>query len=125
MIEESESSEDAGWMAIEEEVLENFSSVKIDVHEAEKDTGNWMLDSGASRHMTYQRSIFIKFTSYCAPIRIANGQQIWSEGRGNVSVEVNGQLIHMTDVLYVCAPTGGKSSVHFRPYTKRIPRFVL
>ena len=91
MVEESEGGEEAGWMAIDEEnVLENVSTVQFDVHGAEKGAGDWMLDSGASRHMTYQRSIFTKFTSYCAPIRMANGQRIWSEGRGNVSVEIDG-----------------------------------
>ena len=99
--EDSESGEDAGWMTIEETVLENVSAVEFDVHEAEKGTGDWMLDSGASCHMTYQRSIFTKFTSYCAPIRIANGQQIWSEGRGSVSIEIDGKVIEMTNVLFV------------------------
>ena len=60
-----------------------------------------MLDSGASRHMTYWRDIFTEYAPYRTAIRIANGQRIWSEGKGNILISIDGTTIRMTDVLYV------------------------
>lgn len=61
----------------------------------------WMLHSDASPPMKYQREIFIKFISYRTSIRIASGQNLWSEGKEKHSIEVNGAVIRMTDVLFV------------------------
>ena len=65
----------------------------IEVFEKAEGTGDWMLDSGASPHMTHDRNLFTKSERYCIPVRIANGDRTWSEGRGNVSVEINGRDI--------------------------------
>lgn len=51
--------------------------------------------------MTYLRDVFTKHTPYCTAVRIANGQRIWSEGKGNISIEIDSIIIRMTDVLFV------------------------
>ena len=43
---------------IEKEILETSEEV-------DKLVNAWMLDSGASRHMTYQRNISTEIISYC------------------------------------------------------------
>lgn len=41
------------------------------------------------------------FISYCTSIRIASGQNLWSEGKGKGSIEIDGAVIRMTGVLFV------------------------
>jgi hypothetical protein len=44
----------------------------------------WCSDSGATSHMTPHRVWFKEYTPYVVPIRIANGDIIYSEGMGSV-----------------------------------------
>lgn len=53
--------------ADDEEVFEYVPFLETNVHEVEDSTGDWMLDSGASRHMTHLRKIRVlsHLRSYC------------------------------------------------------------
>ena len=61
----------------------------------------WVIDSGASRHMTANRTLFTNFTLQVSWVTIANGVKIKSPGRGDVAVELDGKEFTLTDVLYV------------------------
>lgn len=64
----------------------------------------WLLDSGASSHMTFCAADFESYRSLMAPIDIgiANGQKMTAVGVGNVRLQLtNGSQIVMQDVLLV------------------------
>jgi transposase InsO family protein len=66
----------------------------------------WLIDSGASSHMTYSKSFFTKFDeSFRGSVTVANGEKVEFIGRGNVqlNVFVGNQkfLVNLTDVLLV------------------------
>lgn len=67
----------------------------------------WFLDSGASRHMSPNKSWFTEFESLTEPtqIKVGNGDTIWATGKGVIDVKVfNGSTWsrkHLSGVLYV------------------------
>ncbi|GMF65420.1 unnamed protein product [Phytophthora lilii] len=64
----------------------------------------WLLDSGASCHMTDERDDFDDFRELAAPITItvASGEPLDAEARGTVRFTLqNGSTVTLTDVLYV------------------------
>lgn len=146
-----EDSEDAGWMAIDDEDgTENFSMTNdwdcdqttddwdqttddwdqttediitnpedfcMAVTTYKKPFNNatvsdeWIIDSGASRHMTPMRSIFTKLNPTRISVTIANGEKLRAEGLGEISISIDGQNIRMTDVLYVPGLDGNLLSI--------------
>ena len=73
---------------------------------AKKSSENlWLLDSGASVHVTHEFSAFITGTLRRAPgkgIRVANGKRIAAKGIGDVRISLPGiPSIVLKDVLYV------------------------
>lgn len=104
--------EDEGWMAIDEDVGVEVKSLSFEaenptgasrfgLEHLKADTTSWMLDSRASRHMTYQQSLFTKSTPCHTSVRIANGQRLWSEGIGEGSINIEGRVIRLSNVLLV------------------------
>ncbi len=67
----------------------------------DKASNEWIIDSGATRHMTPVRSIFTRMSPKQILVTIANGEKLRAEGLGEISVPIDGQRIRMTDVLYV------------------------
>ena len=68
-------------------------------------SSEWCIDSGATRHMTSQRSILTDFQKEkCSRVKTADGKMIRSLGHGNVKLDVavNGvdRPIMVTNVLY-------------------------
>ena len=61
----------------------------------------WIINSGASRHMTPNESIFTSKQSVQTTVTVANGEKLHAQGIGDVKVNINSQLIQMKDVLYV------------------------
>jgi hypothetical protein len=64
----------------------------------------WLLDSGASSHMTGVRSFFTDIRSLANPIviTVANGERLKATGIGTVQVRDEEQVrVKLTDVLYV------------------------
>ena len=80
----TDDSEDSAWMA-----------------QNSQPSSGWVIDSGASRHMTYNKAIFTNMRPYRTTIRVANGQQLFSAGVGIISTNIDGEDIRMSDVLYV------------------------
>ncbi|XP_055811785.1 uncharacterized protein LOC129881690 [Solanum dulcamara] len=65
-------------------------------------TNFWLIDSGCTNHMTYDKSLFeeIKPTEIFK-VRIENGDQILVEGKGTVVIKTSSGNKKISDVLYV------------------------
>ena len=68
----------------------------------------WMIDSGATRHMTYSRDVFSEYVQLKTPrvVKTANNGLVYGFGIGNVHVQVftddlRVETLVLTDVLYV------------------------
>lgn len=66
----------------------------------------WILDSGASAHMSYKREYFVDFHKYVGPpLKLGNQETLEVNGQGNILIEkyVNGQweTSILKNVLYV------------------------
>ncbi|OWZ03488.1 polyprotein [Phytophthora megakarya] len=71
---------------------------------AETYTASWLLDSGASSHMTGDRTDFTVFEELASTltITVANGERLPAQGKGTVKfVLEGGRTVCMTDVLYI------------------------
>lgn len=67
-------------------------------------SSTWLLDSGASSHMTTDRNDFSEYRPLTEPIEImvANGQRVAAIGMGTVRVNFTGGVrVKLTDVLHV------------------------
>lgn len=64
---------------------------------------DWFVDSGATSHMTNRSDWFSDLKQESAPksITVANGQQIPSEGKGTISLNMFGNVKQISDALYV------------------------
>jgi len=72
----------------------------------EGESGDWILDSGATHHMSSQRELFTNFKTHTASISIANGGTIKATGIGEIWITVwnckgDGTPICLQEVLYV------------------------
>lgn len=65
----------------------------------------WILDSGASDHMSSQRDRFADFVENQTGVRVANGEIMVSQGKGTMWINIdNGESItrqKLKDVLYI------------------------
>jgi len=62
----------------------------------------WMIDSGCTNHMTYERNLFKEFIPMeNKKVRIGNGDCIPAKGKGFVSTKINSGTKIISDVLYV------------------------
>lgn len=67
----------------------------------------WLIDSGASDHMTHRKEWFCEYTEFKVPVyvKIGNGEQIEALGKGNIKIEtsVDNKRIPgvLTNVLFV------------------------
>ena len=94
---ESDESEDA-WMVKEDDQDDQACIARKGQDES---LNAWIIDSGASRHMTPNGNIFTSKRSIKAAVTVANGENLHAKGVGNVSFDIEGQNIRMTDVLHV------------------------
>jgi hypothetical protein len=65
----------------------------------------WVVDSGASRHMTYYKEAFIKYSALQEPITIltANGTKLQAIGQGTVVLRVLRNGVVTSLIAVVCA----------------------
>lgn len=65
----------------------------------------WIMDSGASAHMTFQREYFSEFKEYHSQLNLGNEQEVEVKGQGCVTIErlINGrwEVSRLEDVLHV------------------------
>ncbi|KAJ9518715.1 hypothetical protein QJQ45_018704 [Haematococcus lacustris] len=90
--------------------------------------GEWVIDSGCSRHLTPHRELLHDYQPLHEPhhIIVANGSRIKAQGQGVVCFEGAGGAMQLLDVLHVPEADGslvsvGKAtraggSVHFTPF---------
>ncbi len=71
-------------------------------------SARWIVDSGATSHMTYQRKLLFNYKVFEQPrmVRLGNGRAMSAEGAGNVALkmllpEQQAYAVILTDVLYV------------------------
>jgi hypothetical protein len=83
----------------------------LNLLEMEKETGGWVIDSGASRSVTGDSSMFQgSLERALGTVTTANGQNLSVEGAGTVDLANNGE-IKMHEVLYVPRVTRNLLSV--------------
>ena len=51
------------------------------------DSGDWVIDSGASRHMTWNQDSFVVYKQKKSWVTVANRARIESPGRGDVVIK--------------------------------------
>ena len=103
-IAEEEEHLDRAWLAVETAERAMRATARPD--------DCWIIDSGASRHMTSNRGIFQALTSRVVPITIANGAEIMAEGIGTVMIDTPRGPVVMEDVLYVPSMQANLLSIH-------------
>jgi hypothetical protein len=65
-------------------------------------TESWLIDSGCTNHMTYDRELFKELDkSVISKVKIGNGAYIEVKGKGTVAIEGHTGLKLISDVLYV------------------------
>ncbi|PHT75806.1 hypothetical protein T459_19328 [Capsicum annuum] len=65
-------------------------------------TNFWLIDSGCTNHMTYNKSLFKELKPIeISKVRIKNGDQILVEGKGTVVIKTSLGNKAISDVLYV------------------------
>jgi hypothetical protein len=78
----------------------------------------WFVDSGATSHMTNDRSSFAEFnSSKSEKVTVANGQYMMSEGVGDGYLHCQSKNIRVKDVLYV--PTLESNLLSVKKLTKQ------
>ena len=63
--------------------------------------GCWIVNSGASHHMTPDRSFFVEIQDYSTDVCLANGKSIKVTGISKAEVCFGGKTLTLKDVLYV------------------------
>ena len=61
----------------------------------------WVLDSGCTRHMTYDRRHFTEFRREAGTVVLADGKILQVNGKGTIEVPIQGRMTPIVDVLYV------------------------
>lgn len=63
----------------------------------------WVLDSGCTRHMTFDRGHFIDFETHAGTVTMADGKTLRVQGGGTIEVPIHGKMTQITGVIYVPA----------------------
>lgn len=61
----------------------------------------WIIDSGATRHMTPNRSLFTTIQPINTRVTVASGEMLRAHGIGEVKVSLGGHITRMKEVLHV------------------------
>lgn len=61
----------------------------------------WIIDSEASRHMNPKGSIFTSKRNIQTFVTVVNGERLRARGVGNVTVNIDGQIIKVTNFLHL------------------------
>ena len=65
------------------------------------DSRKWLIDSGATRHMTPHRDWFVDMKPHRGVVEFGNDDELPTAGRGTIRVAFAGRMQTMQDVLYV------------------------
>ncbi len=61
----------------------------------------WLIDSGATRHMTPLRNLFVRFSHCGGEVEFGNQGELPVAGRGDIEIMMGGRSQKLKDVLYV------------------------
>jgi hypothetical protein len=61
----------------------------------------WVLDSGCTKHMTFDEGHFIDFKRHGGTMTVANGRTLQVRGGGTIEVPIQGKMTQITRVIYV------------------------
>jgi hypothetical protein len=61
----------------------------------------WILDSGCTKHMTFDEGHFINFKRDGGTVTVANGKTLQVRGGGTIEVPIQGKMTQITGVIYV------------------------
>lgn len=61
----------------------------------------WVLDSGCTKHMTFDRGHFIDYKKHGGLVTVANGKTLKVQGGGTIEVPIQGKMTEITGVIYV------------------------
>ena len=65
------------------------------------DSRKWLIDSGATRHMTPHKDWFVDMKPHSGIVEFGNDDELPTVGRGTIHVVLSGRTQVMQDVLYV------------------------
>ena len=65
------------------------------------DSRKWLIDSGATRHMTPHKDWFVDMKPHRGVVEFGNDDELPTVGRGTIQVAFAGRMQTMQDVLYV------------------------
>ncbi|UYV66758.1 hypothetical protein LAZ67_4002777 [Cordylochernes scorpioides] len=89
---------------------EHVSNIKE--YEATQQPEEWVVDSGASCHMTSNRDLLKEEREVHKTIKLADDSEIISNAEGAIEIEGQNKLIRLNDVLYVEKLSGNLMSVN-------------
>ena len=99
-----ETTTDAAWTATNKPLRERGPQAKApSVFEPEETLSreDWVLDSGCTRHMTYDRSLFKDYEHYRGSVTLADGKSVDAMGRGSIILPIEGKKTAVPDVILV------------------------
>jgi hypothetical protein len=69
----------------------------------EKDTKSpdWILDSGCSQHITYDKTKFVSLEEQDGVVTVANRKELSIYGKGTIEIELSTKVVSLSNVLYV------------------------
>ena len=91
----TEQSNTAAWSA------QSQNTFVYQVGYGKPESQEWVLDSGCTRHMTFDRGHFIDYQKDDGTVTIADGKVLQIRGRGTIAVPIQGKKTQITGVLYV------------------------
>jgi predicted aspartyl protease len=72
------------------------------IFQLNKPSNEWLIDSGCTNHMTYDRELFKKLNkTSISTAMVANGEQTVVEGIGTISIKNHACMTQISNVLYV------------------------
>ncbi|UYV62579.1 hypothetical protein LAZ67_2001174 [Cordylochernes scorpioides] len=89
---------------------EHVSNIKE--YETTQQPEEWVIDSGASCHMTSNRDLLKEEREVHKTIKLADDSEIISNAEGAIEIEGQNKLIRLNDVLYVEKLSGNLMSVN-------------
>ena len=61
----------------------------------------WVLDTGASYHMTYSRELFITFKEWTSSVKLGDDGELGVKGSGSVQITVYDRMVKTLNARYV------------------------
>ena len=96
------SQQQQGEVKVAEDQPQEEQLFAVSCFAANSSTESWLIDSGCTNHMTYDREIFRELDkTTLSKVKIGNGAYIAVKGKGTVAIEGQTGLKLISDVLYV------------------------